>query len=117
MCGQPLRAVSGSARRLVLYRDDRLLSSLASSRRGSTRRRRQNFNLSPIFPSAASACRGGKFLGGCIASPGEHFRKVEQPPANRRVLDREIGLDQFDRLLPAQRVGFEDFGRMLGKAA
>src|SRR4051794_10724768 len=36
---------------------------------------------------------------------------------NRRILDREIGLDEFECLRRAQWVGFESLGRRLGKAA
>ena len=53
--------------------------------------------------------------GGCVAFRDERFREIEQTPANRCIPDREIRPDQFVRLRLAQRVGFNGFGRMLGK--
>src|SRR5690242_1173346 len=42
--------------------------------------------------------------------------EIKQMLANRCILDPEIGLDEFDRLALAQRVGFESVGRKLRKA-
>jgi hypothetical protein len=43
-------------------------------------------------------------LGGYVVFRGKRFREIEQTPANRCILDREIGPDEFDRLRLAQRV-------------
>ena len=42
--------------------------------------------------------------------------EIKQMLANCCILDPEIGLDEFDRLALAQRVGFEGVGRKLHKA-
>src|SRR5579862_4079085 len=52
-----------------------------------------------------------------LAGRREGAGELEQAAAHRRVLDRVIGFDQFDRLALAQRVGFEALGRRLGEPA
>src|SRR5260370_30629794 len=70
--------------------------------------------------SPATTTTGGVFESRRLFRPGgltsKRLGEVEQAAAHGRIVDRVIGLDQFDRLAPAQRIGLEGLRRRLGKA-
>src|SRR5437016_1116183 len=51
-----------------------------------------------------------------LAAGRERLGKIEQPTADRRIVDRIIPLDQFDAFAPPQRIGVECLSRRLRKA-
>src|SRR4051794_26653189 len=62
---------------------------------------------SGMLPSAPSRRLLAAVFARPLALGGECLGEIEQAAPDRRILDRKIGVDQFDRLGPAQRVGFE----------
>src|SRR5229473_3045917 len=82
-------------------------------------------NLSRLQPQASSRIVSSGSSGGpsrgfiacpialCRKRPGE----VEEAATHGRVVDRIIGVDQFDRFASPHWVGFERLDRRLGKAA
>src|SRR5229473_4911806 len=82
-------------------------------------------NLSRLQPQASSRIVSSGSSGGpsqsfiacpialCRKRPGE----VEEAATHGRVVDRIIGVDQFDRFASPHWIGFERLDRRLGKAA
>ena len=60
---------------------------------------------------------GRGFIGGPLALRGERPGQFEEAAAHGGIVDRVIGVDEFDRFASAQRIGVERLGRRLGEAA
>src|SRR3954454_9846206 len=68
-------------------------------------------------PNETPALLVRKIFGSCVVFRGERLYEIEQTLTNRRVLDREISLDEFECFALTQRTGFESFHRRFCRAA
>src|SRR5215213_4351666 len=66
------------------------------------------------LPAYMGTAKAGRFLGDYILFRGERIYEIVEALTNRRVLDREIGPDQFACFRLAQQVDFGGFGLRLG---
>lgn len=56
-------------------------------------------------------------LARALGLTGECSCKCEKAVTHGGIVDRVIGINEFDRFMPAQWIGFGTLGRGLGKAA
>src|SRR5260370_36219637 len=84
---------------------------------GGTLSRLQRQASSGIVSPGSSGRSRRSLIGGPLALCRKRPGKVEEAAAHGGIINRIIGIDQFNGLAPAQRIGVERLDRRLGEAA